>query len=211
MLACALVGWGVEAKPEKRTSPPANVAFLRFVRPENQGLMNRVPAHVLFEPRGGVVEGRVTRAGARPKAAIADPRRLVLAGGDKAAFTVRPGTYSLKALTPVKDQPPPVFGGKREVDWKSPEVKIVLERGETICIVVEPGITGADYDGSWLVAKAATPDDCGARDWSDFHQRMHYIVHLFRAFHLSQQLSQPPFNQDQVTSIGRGVIPEGEL
>ena len=23
-------------------------------------------------------------------------------------------------------------------------------------------------------------DDCGARDWSDFHQRMHYIVHLFR-------------------------------
>jgi hypothetical protein len=40
---------------------------------------------------------------------------------------------------------------------------------------------------------------------------MHYIVHLFRAFHLSQQLSQPPFNQDQVASIGRGVIPEGEL
>src|SRR5919107_1646064 len=26
--------------------------------------------------------------------------------------------------------------------------------------------------------------DTGARDWSDFDQRMHYIAHLFRAFHL---------------------------
>ena len=162
MFACALVVSGAEAKPEKRTSAPANVAFLRFVRPENPGLMNQVPAHVLLEPRSGVIEGRITRAGARPKAAIADPRRLVLVGGDRAAFTVRPGTYSLQALTPVKDQPPPVFGGRREVVWKSPEVKIVLAAGETICIVVEPGITGADFDGSWLVTKAAKPDDCAA-------------------------------------------------
>jgi len=55
------------------------------------------------------------------------------------------------------------------------------------------------------------PDDCGARDWSDLHQRMHYIVHLFRVFHLSEQLSQPPFTPDEVASITRGVIPEGEL
>jgi hypothetical protein len=54
-------------------------------------------------------------------------------------------------------------------------------------------------------------DDCGARDWSNLHQRMHYIVHLFRAFHLSEHLAEPPFNADQVASIGRGVIPEGEL
>jgi hypothetical protein len=54
-------------------------------------------------------------------------------------------------------------------------------------------------------------DDCGARDWSDLHQRMHYIVHLFRAFHLSEQLFEPPFNAAQVASISRGVIPEGEL
>jgi hypothetical protein len=40
---------------------------------------------------------------------------------------------------------------------------------------------------------------------------MHYIVHLFRAFHLSEHLAEPPFNADQVASIGRGVIPEGEL
>jgi hypothetical protein len=58
---------------------------------------------------------------------------------------------------------------------------------------------------------APGPDDCGATDWSDLQQRMHYIVHLFRAFHLSEQLSQPPFEPDQVASFGRGVIPEGEL
>jgi hypothetical protein len=54
-------------------------------------------------------------------------------------------------------------------------------------------------------------DDCGARDWSDLHQRMHYIVHLFRVFHLSEQLAEPPFTEDQVASISGGFIPEGEL
>jgi hypothetical protein len=54
-------------------------------------------------------------------------------------------------------------------------------------------------------------DDCGALDWSDFGQRMHYIVHLFRAFHLDEQLSQPPFRPGQVEDFSRGVIPEGEL
>ena len=54
-------------------------------------------------------------------------------------------------------------------------------------------------------------DDCGARDWSNLDQRVHYIVHLFRAFHLNEQLSQPPFNPGQVASLSRAVIPEGEL
>jgi hypothetical protein len=54
-------------------------------------------------------------------------------------------------------------------------------------------------------------DDCGARDWSNLDQRMHYIVHLFRVFHLSEHLSEPPFTEDQVTSITGGFIPEGEL
>ena len=77
--------------------------------------------------------------------------------------------------------------------------------------LVEP----ADRELNELLARfepvAPAPDDCGARDWSDLDQRMHYIVHLFRAFHLNEQLSQPPFNADQVTSIARGIIPEGEL
>ena len=55
------------------------------------------------------------------------------------------------------------------------------------------------------------PDDCGARDWSDLEQRMHYIVHLFCAFHLSADLSRRPFTPEQVASFGRGIVPDGEL
>jgi hypothetical protein len=55
------------------------------------------------------------------------------------------------------------------------------------------------------------PDDCGAREWSDLDQRMHYIVHLFCAFHLSEDLSRAPFTPEQVECFGRGVVPEGEL
>jgi hypothetical protein len=55
------------------------------------------------------------------------------------------------------------------------------------------------------------PDDCGARDWSELDQRMHYIVHLFCAFHLREELFRPPFTPEQVASFGRGVVPDGEL
>ncbi len=54
-------------------------------------------------------------------------------------------------------------------------------------------------------------DDCGAGDWSDLHQRMHYIVHLFRAFQLNEQLADPPFTPEQVSTFGRGVVPGGDL
>ena len=55
------------------------------------------------------------------------------------------------------------------------------------------------------------PDDCAARDWGDLHQRMHYIAHLFRVFHLDDQLSEPPFTPAEVATFSRGVIPEGQL
>jgi hypothetical protein len=55
------------------------------------------------------------------------------------------------------------------------------------------------------------PDDCGAREWSELDQRMHYIVHLFCAFHLHEELSREPFTREQVASFSRGVVPEGEL
>jgi hypothetical protein len=54
-------------------------------------------------------------------------------------------------------------------------------------------------------------DDCGARDWADLHQRMHYIAHLFRVFHLSEQLTDPPFTPEQVASFSHGVLPDGDL
>jgi hypothetical protein len=55
------------------------------------------------------------------------------------------------------------------------------------------------------------PDLCGARDWSDLHERMHYIVHLFCAFHLRDELARPPFTPEQVASFTSGVVPDGEL
>jgi hypothetical protein len=58
---------------------------------------------------------------------------------------------------------------------------------------------------------APAVDDCGARDWSELQQRMHYVAHLFRAFHAREDLFRPPFTAAQVKSIGVGVIPEGEL
>jgi hypothetical protein len=77
--------------------------------------------------------------------------------------------------------------------------------------LVEP----ADAELNELLARfepvAPASDDCGARDWSDLDQRMHYIVHLFRAFHLSEQLSRPPFTPEQVESISSGVVPDGEI
>jgi hypothetical protein len=54
-------------------------------------------------------------------------------------------------------------------------------------------------------------DDCAAHDWSELTQRMHYIAHLFRAFHEDPQLASPPFTPQQVAKFRAGVIPEGDL
>jgi hypothetical protein len=58
---------------------------------------------------------------------------------------------------------------------------------------------------------APAPDLSGARDWSNFDQRMHYIVHLFRAFHARGDLAGPPFTPEQVKRFLAGVIPDGNL
>jgi hypothetical protein len=54
-------------------------------------------------------------------------------------------------------------------------------------------------------------DDCGAEDWSVLAQRMHYIVHLFRAYHEDGALASPPFTAAQVEAFRAGVVPDGEL
>ncbi len=50
-----------------------------------------------------------------------------------------------------------------------------------------------------------------ARDWSDFDQRMRYISHLFRAFHLHDELLGMPFTAEQVARFTAGVVPDGDL
>jgi hypothetical protein len=58
---------------------------------------------------------------------------------------------------------------------------------------------------------AGGPDDCGARDWSVLDERMHYIAHLFRAFHERPELAGPPFTGAQLASLAGGALPDGEL
>ncbi len=58
---------------------------------------------------------------------------------------------------------------------------------------------------------AGTPDDCGAKDWAELVERMHYIAHLFRAYHLRPELFETPFTPEQVRCFQSGTVPDGEL
>jgi hypothetical protein len=79
----------------------------------------------------------------------------------------------------------------------------------------DPMPDAADPELVALIARyepaSGTVDDCGAHDWSDLHQRMHYISHLFRAFAATRTLSDAPFTSAQVERILAGSIPDGEL
>jgi len=52
---------------------------------------------------------------------------------------------------------------------------------------------------------------CGATDWCDLRQRMHYIVHLFRSYAQDATLSSRPFSADQIAAFRAGRIPDGRL
>jgi hypothetical protein len=54
-------------------------------------------------------------------------------------------------------------------------------------------------------------DDCGARDWSELTQRMHYISHLFRGYHDRPELGDAPFTPRQLEQLRAGVVPDGDL
>ena len=54
-------------------------------------------------------------------------------------------------------------------------------------------------------------DDCGAKDWCDLRQRMHYILHLFRAYAQDRSLFARPFTSAQVAHFRAGDVPEGDL
>lgn len=58
---------------------------------------------------------------------------------------------------------------------------------------------------------AGAPDNCGAQDWAGLTQRMHFIAHLFRAFHERRSMFETPFAPPQVTAIYAGRIPENSL
>jgi hypothetical protein len=53
--------------------------------------------------------------------------------------------------------------------------------------------------------------DSGATDWSDFEQRMHFIVDFFRAWHERPTLFDAPFSPDQTAVLKAGRLPAGPL
>lgn len=60
----------------------------------------------------------------------------------------------------------------------------------------------------------STPDSLrqsGATDWAILDERMQYIAELFRCYHESGELFNPPFTAIQVTILKNQQIPEGEL
>ena len=87
----------------------------------------------------------------------------------------------------------------RNLDVPVPAVLAALNEPELAALVksVEPP------DGAC--------DDCGAEDWADLHQRMHYIFHLFRAFHEKPALFGAPYSAGQLEALRAGRIPAGRL
>lgn len=58
---------------------------------------------------------------------------------------------------------------------------------------------------------AGTTDDCGAKDWSNLEQRVHFIIHLFRASQEDINLCTSPFTTEQVATLMTGKVPAGNL
>jgi hypothetical protein len=73
-------------------------------------------------------------------------------------------------------------------------------------------------DDAELVALLAridpTPDsvrESGALDWAALPERMHFIADLFRCYHATVELFDPPFSEEQLDAIRSGRIPAGRL
>jgi hypothetical protein len=90
-----------------------------------------------------------------------------------------------------------------------------LSLGRDLDMPAPPSLRGANpfLDGFVKEYDPCAPGgtDCGAKDWCDLRQRMHYIVHLFRAYAETSSLFAPPFTPVQVASFRAGIVPEGEL
>lgn len=56
-----------------------------------------------------------------------------------------------------------------------------------------------------------SPRDSGAADWSLLPERLHFIAELFRCYHDSADLFDPPFLPSQVAALKTGRLPDGAL
>jgi hypothetical protein len=56
-----------------------------------------------------------------------------------------------------------------------------------------------------------TPGGSGAVDWARLPDRLHFIVDLFRCYHETAVLFDPPFTPEQIAAMRSGHLPEGRL
>lgn len=70
--------------------------------------------------------------------------------------------------------------------------------------VVDPDV--ATVFAGWDRSNGSGRHD-GARDWGDLHERMSYIVNLFRSRQQDESLADAPFAADQVAAMRDGRLP----
>jgi hypothetical protein len=93
---------------------------------------------------------------------------------------------------------------------------VVLRLGRNLEAAVPPVLTAASVPELRAFLREHDPcgpgeTACGATDWCNLRQRMHYIVHLFRAYQEDPMLLSPPFTDEQVRAFQRGTVPDGTL
>lgn len=53
--------------------------------------------------------------------------------------------------------------------------------------------------------------DSGAKYWVDLPDRIHFIADMFRCYHTSAELFDPPFAPEQIAALQEGRLPSGRL
>lgn len=93
---------------------------------------------------------------------------------------------------------------------------VILHLGRDLTVEFPPSLKQLTLpDLQALLAKIdPTPDSAhgsGAVDWSSLPDRLHFIVDLFRCYHDTADLLEPPFTAEQVTALKAGRLPDGRM
>jgi hypothetical protein len=120
---------------------------LEIFRPENNGLMNSVPAVVELENAecAREIEGPVNRA---PD----EDRDTVLFGGDRVMCIVRAAEVRIAVSTPRRKRPPGFMPAARS--WDTARLTRRFAAGQVIRMIVLPKSRGSSYVGGWTIQPA---------------------------------------------------------
>jgi len=89
-----------------------------------------------------------------------------------------------------------------------------LQLGNNLSAAIPPALSPCDEPALLELLSTVEPRNCpgcGANDWADLRERMHYIFHLFRAYHEEPRLFDAPFTAIQTQEIRAGHLPSSRL